>query len=109
MKSLFKILVLVITLSIISCAPSTKQEYMNSYEEFIADLETNYTEYSESDWEKLDNNMNEFTGKLYDKFKDELTFSDKITLSAYKVKYNSYKAKSSIDKMFENLSKELEE
>lgn len=91
-KRVVKILVVVLLLNVGACAPRTKERYMEQYAKFMIKLSNSYSSYSDDEWIKTEETFNKFKGKYYEKFKDELTTSDKIKLASYEVKFVYYKS-----------------
>jgi len=90
MKKIF-LLLFVITLQISCSEPQTKGEYLKQYADFINNVEHEYKDYSSDDWKKADAKFEKFAGDLKDKFKNELSFTEKALLLSYEVKYNLYR------------------
>lgn len=86
-----KILLVLISLAMIACAPMTKERYMERYAEFMDEISQNASSYTENDWVKKDKQYQKYSDELYNKFKKELTASDKLTLAGYKIKYTYYR------------------
>lgn len=85
MKSLLKLSVL-FSLILISCQTMTKESYLEDYKSFITEVRENHTEYSPKDWSKKSAKFNDFSSKWYDKYKDELTWKERIPLYIFGLK-----------------------
>ncbi|MCX4328692.1 MAG: hypothetical protein OSJ45_15645 [Lachnospiraceae bacterium] len=69
----------------------SKDSYMEKYSDFVEEVAQNASDYTEKDWEKKDGNYQKYSDKWYKKFHNEFTASDKLLLTAYKVKYSYYR------------------
>lgn len=76
-----------------SCAPMTKEAYLQDYEEFINEVSKESSKYSESDWQEVDEKFDKFANEWYKKFEDEFTWKEDLIISKYKVQYNLYRHK----------------
>jgi len=76
-----------------SCSPFTKESYMKQYCSFIEDVAEHCNDYSEKDWENIDKKNNKFNNIWFDKFKDDLSFSDRMTITKYQMQYLYYRHK----------------
>lgn len=83
---------LVLMFCVVGCAPTTKEGYMEKYAEFMTEVSNSYSSYTDDDWADIEERFNQFKGEYYDKFKSELSTSEKIKLAAYEVKYAYYKS-----------------
>ena len=86
-----KILFVLALLFFAGCAPMSKDSYMEKYSDFVEEVAQNASDYTEKDWEKKDGNYQKYSDKWYKKFHNEFTASDKLLLTAYKVKYSYYR------------------
>lgn len=91
--ALWKTGVLMILLVITSCAPQSKESYLENYKEFISEVTQESEKYSEQDWEKSDEKYQKYTEQWYAKFEDEFTWKEEILLTKYKFQYNLAKMK----------------
>ena len=69
----------------------SEDSYMEKYSDFVEEVAQNASDYTEKDWEKKDGNYQKYSDKWYKKFHNEFTASDKLLLTAYKVKYSYYR------------------
>lgn len=76
-----------------SCAPQTKESYMENYRQFITEVERDCEGYSEEDWYRADESFDKFRGEYYYLFEDEFDWKDEVVLAKYVVQYNLSKAK----------------
>ena len=83
----------------------TKESYLKRYDTFITEVSKNYKTFNDKDWAKAIKKYEKFSGKWHEKFKDDFTIKEKITLASYKVKFNFYALKQSNDikQLFETL------
>ncbi|MCF0205462.1 MAG: hypothetical protein HUK12_09330 [Muribaculaceae bacterium] len=74
-----------------SCAPSSKEDYLNQFSQFIEEVKTNHESYSDSDWEKAEKKFEKFSGEWYEKFDNELSTSEKIKAATLCTQWLYYK------------------
>ena len=95
---------------ILSCSPFTKEKYLERYEKFMDEVSQNYSNYSEKQKKDAQNEYNKFNGKWYDKFKEDLSFDEKLKLTGYTIKFNLIKAGSEIGKLYDSyLKKDIDD
>ncbi|MDR1222569.1 MAG: hypothetical protein LBL07_06780 [Tannerella sp.] len=107
-KSLFANgLSFLLILSIAGCSCYSKERYLKDFEKFITDVSQNHKSYDDKKWEKQTARYEKFTGEYYEKFEDDFTLKEKITVTGYKVKFNYFKkadqASSAIQALFDAL------
>lgn len=86
-------LILLFVVLLGSCAPQSKESYLERYKEFIADVSQNYETYSETDWEESLEQYESFSGEWYRMFKDDLTWKEQVLVGKYEIQYNLLKVK----------------
>ncbi len=91
------------TVFLFSCSPFTKEAYLERFEDFMDEVSVEYRQYDESQWVKADKKFERLTGQWYDRYKDELSSREKLTISGYKVRYKTYKGIKKIDSAFQDL------
>ena len=93
MKTINSILVgflLVLVFCLTSCAPMSKEAYLDDFSDFIKEVAENHESYSAKDWRKASEKYEKFTGDWYDKFEEELSFSEKAKVKAFQAKWLYY-------------------
>lgn len=104
--SKFGFLALVMAM-MISCAPTSKENYMEKYVSFLDEVSMEYKDYTPKDWEAMDEKFEKFNGEWYQKYEQELSFKDELKLQGYKMKYAYYRAlaegKSAVDGFVESI------
>lgn len=81
----------------VSCtAPKTKGAYLDEFETFMENVEKNYQNFNNRQWEKYDEKYKKFTGEWQNKFQNEFNYYDEAKIIKYEIQYNSYKIKSSV-------------
>ena len=98
----------VFVLSMVCCAPRTKDGYMKQYAEFVEEVSKSYSLYTDEVWSDVEETFNKFKSEYYNKFKNELTTNDKIKLVSYEVKYAYYKSLDATKDSFDAVTDELE-
>ena len=86
---------------LVACAPSTKEDYLEQFKEFVTEVGENSSEYSDGQWESKQ--------AEYDKFEKELTMEEQMTVGTYIASFNYYKGVSKAGKAFEKLGEQFEE
>ncbi len=103
MKQSLCFLAMSFVIFLISCSPTTKEDYLTEYSEFIVSVEEQERSGDIENWDELDKKQKYYSTELYDKFEDELTLGEVMKVSAYKIRYEAQKHKKSIfDKIFNN-------
>ncbi|MBS1495119.1 MAG: hypothetical protein JST55_16555 [Bacteroidetes bacterium] len=69
---------------------------MSNFENFVTETETNFKEYTESDWINADYTFDEFTNEQYLNWKDTMSPSEKNKFNKLVGKYNALKIKKNI-------------
>lgn len=90
---LFVPILLFVIVSISSCSPFSKESYLKSYEAFIEKVSEKGDNYTDEDWKDIDEDYKKFNEEWYNKFKDELSLTEKLTISKYSVQYTFYRHK----------------
>ena len=105
--------VVFVVIVLFSCAPMSKDSYLESYKEFVDEVGDNYKNYTAEDWKAQDAKYEKYIGEWYDKFKDEMSFKETLSVGAYSTKYNAYKTKvvmgGFIDSCEEYIKNDMEE
>ena len=86
MKIVRLVVVLFIGMSIVSC--NTKENYLNSCESFVEDVEINGEGYSKEDWEYCDEEYEAYVGDYMDRYSDQLTKEDYQQIGRLKARYH---------------------
>lgn len=108
MKTLSKFCFLAFAMAMmISCAPTSKEKYMEKYVLFLDKVSQEYKDYTPKDWEAMDEKFDKFNGEWYHKYEQELSFKDELKLQGYKMKYAYYRAlaegRSAVDGFVESI------
>lgn len=89
-----------------SCAPSTKEEYLDSYARFMDKVSKRYSEFTDSDWSDAEETLNKFKGEYYKLFESELTATEKLSIVGHEMKFAYYQvvdeAKDYVDSLKED-------
>ena len=81
-------------LSLISCSgPWSKEDYLKEYSHFIQKITLESDSYKIEQWKTTDEEYLTYSQKYYEKFKDDLTASEKSKIYLYGVKYQYYRNK----------------
>ncbi len=87
MKKNVLIIVAFIIALLTSCAPQTKEDYLEQFDEFITEVSDNCKDYTTDEWNDKDEQYELFTGEWYDKFEEELSFEDELKIATYKTQW----------------------
>lgn len=88
--------------TMISCSkPISKEKYLEKYKSFIEEINTDYKTFSEKQWTKAEEKYNKFNTEWYQKFENELSFKEKLTVYKYQYQFNSIKLKSGFEQMYD--------
>ncbi len=80
-KTLFYLL---IACALVSCN-YTKASYLNNFREFIRNVEEQCEEYSDMDWDMVNDKFGLLAGKYYNRHKKRLTYEERQEISQMKV------------------------
>jgi hypothetical protein len=90
---LFVPILLLVIISFSSCSPSSKESYLKRYEAFIEKVSEKGDNYTDEDWKDMDEDYKQLNEEWYNKFKDELSLTEKLTVKKYSVQYTFYRNK----------------
>jgi len=110
MKSSIFIFLFVSILLFVSCAPSTKDSYLNQYKQFIQQVKDD-REKLDFNWAKTDKKFEQFSQVYYQRFEKQLSVSEKIIIKKYWLEYNfmRFKDDHGITQEIESILKEVNE
>jgi len=91
-----------IMLIVVSCAPQTKEAYLEQYKEFIAEVSREFETYTIEDWDKSLEQYERFSSEWFRKFKDEFTWQEQLLVGKYEIQYNLMRVKNGSANFFEN-------
>lgn len=93
MKNVKSFLPFLLLCLIISCtAPRSKESYLEKFGSFIKAVQSEHITYGEEGWKQSDLEFEKFTGEWYDKFSDEFSITDELTIKGYQAQYYLIKA-----------------
>ena len=95
-----------VLLFFVACSPFTKEAYLDRYREFMSEVSSDYRTFDENDWAEADKEFDRLNNEWFNKFKDDLTNREKITISAHKIRYNTLKRAQSAGGYIEGLLRE---
>jgi len=99
------IAIILVTFAVISCRPFSKESYLEKYEKFISEISEQSAEYTEKEWLKADEKYKKFNEDWYDRFKEDLTWQEKLTITKYTVKYEYNRNKTDAIDFYNNFLK----
>lgn len=74
-----------------------KDDYIQDYRLFVAEVQENYQNYDVSKWKDADNKMQQFSQQLFERFEKDLSFEERLELGKYPVMYHLSKYKQLVD------------
>lgn len=93
-----------------SCAPSSKEEYLERYKKFMDEVTENYKTYSPEQWEMANEKFARFNNQWYQKFRPNLTWTEKATIAGYQFKYQGLRVACELGTLYdENMKTEMDE
>jgi hypothetical protein len=75
----------------VGCSSFSKEDYLTDFLSFMSEVESNYKNYTDENWKAKELEYQKYVGEHYEKFKDDLTTKEKITVIGYQVKFNYYR------------------
>jgi membrane-associated HD superfamily phosphohydrolase len=112
MNRTLKLLIIISIFTFSACTPMTKEQYIEDYDDFIAEVSANHSDYTQKDWHEIDKKFEKFDNEWHSKFKEDFTVKDRIKLNGYKLRYNSMKLKKQFFKAsemsYDIIKKEIE-
>jgi tRNA nucleotidyltransferase/poly(A) polymerase len=100
--------ILATTCLLVSCSPS-KDRYLTEFSNFVKEIETNYKQYTDEDWEQKEIHYQQYIGKQYQRFEHKFSDSDQEQIGKLKGKYQTIKVKYQAEKFIDNASKNLQQ
>lgn len=88
---------------------NNKDNYIKSFETFIATTEANVENLSETEWEKIEAKFTKFATETYDRFADKLSAEDQQKIGELKVRFEKIKVKYGINKAGDKLKDGVEQ
>jgi hypothetical protein len=93
MKRVFIILELLAVLCLTSCTNYSKEGYMDSFSQFVSEVEQKAPNYVDQDWADADTTFRQYAQTDYQLFKDQLTDSERENLNKLIGKYEALRLK----------------
>ena len=92
MKNWIKIFITsTVIVGLTACSPMSKESYLKKYDAFISEVSDNYKSYDKKTWAKQTKKYEKFSGEWYNKFKDDFTLKDQISIKANQAKWYYYR------------------
>lgn len=82
-----RILFAIVILIMGSCAPLSKDSYMRRFSDFTQEVTRNCKSYDSDDWERMSKKYDKFSGKWYEKFKDDLSMKEVLLVRSYQARW----------------------
>ena len=87
MNKVRKLVIVLVTIFLVSCAPLSKDSYMKRFSEFTQEVTRNCKSYDSDDWERMSRKYDTFSGKWYEKFKDEMSMKEVLLVRSYQARW----------------------
>ena len=97
------IAVVLCTAVIVSCAPMSKECYLDHFASFMNEAAEKCERCSQKEWQKIEEKFKLYSDKYHEKFKDELTAGDKLVVSGYHAKFKYYQLKHGVKNVKEKI------
>lgn len=97
----------ILMIALAACGP-TRESYLNSFTQFVEDVEQNCASYSDEVWEQKNAEFAEFTGVKKDVVKDQLTTEDQRLIGELETRYQKAKVIDAGKDVFESVEKGVE-
>lgn len=90
-----KVFIAVVLLTVVfaSCAPMSKESYLDDFASFMNKVAEKSEGCSQKEWQKIEKKFELYSDKYYEKFKNELTAGDKIVVGGYHAQFKYYQLK----------------
>ena len=85
-NSILKAFILLIGMTVLSSCNNEKRQYLNSFEDFVDKVESNYQSYTFDDW-KRSFDMFKVYEEEYEQHKDKMTADDEAFVSSLEDRY----------------------
>lgn len=106
-RTLLLLILFLVMLS--SCmAPISKEAYLRGFERFVKEVEQNSRKFTDKDWEWANERYSLYSVDYYEKFRQELTFDEKVKVNLLKGRYLARRGNIG-QALREEFSKELEQ
>ena len=91
----------VTTIFLMGCAPMSKDSYVKKFDDFTQEVSRNCKSYDVKDWEKMSKKYNNFSGKWFEKYKDEMSMKEVLLVRSYQAKWWYYRGSSILNDVVE--------
>ncbi len=115
MKLIKNTILLIIIVLVTSCKTETKETYLSDYQKFMTEVTDNHQEYSDKDWEKKTKEFDKYKTVLKEKYKNELSWQEQLTLGQHEMGFGLLQLKKESPNLldlfkgdFEGLKKQIE-
>ena len=85
-KNIIKLFVLLVAMTTMSSCNNEKRQYLNSFEDFVVQVESNYPVYTIEDWKKSFDMFNLYEEE-YEQYADKMTSDDVAFVSSLEDRY----------------------
>lgn len=87
MNKVRKLVIALLTIFLVSCAPLSKDSYMKRFSEFTQEVTRNCKSYDSDDWKRMSRKYDTFSGKWYEKFKEEMSMKEVLLVRSYQARW----------------------
>ena len=94
---------LFLAIIMIGCSFYSKENYLNDFQYFVSNIEKEYKNYSDEDWENADVEYHQYVEDYYIQFQDELTSQELKNIGKLKAQYQAVKIKYNANKIIDKV------
>lgn len=85
-NSILKACIILIGMTVLSSCNNEKRQYLNSFEDFVVNIESNYQSYTFDDWKRSFDTFKVYEEE-YEQYKDKMTADDESFVSSLEERY----------------------
>ena len=87
MNKVVKLGIILTTIILMGCTPMSKDAYMRRFSVFSQEVTRNCKFYDSDDWERMSKEYDNFSGKWYEKFKDDMSMKEVLLVRSYQARW----------------------
>ena len=85
-KNILRVLLLFVSMMALTSCNSAKRQYMNSFEEFVSQVESNHTTYTLEDWKWSFDKVKSFE-EQFETYQEKMSSDDIAAIAEYEERY----------------------
>ena len=87
MNKVVKLGIILTTIILMGCTPMSKDAYMRRFSDFTQEVNRDCKSYDAEDWERMSKKYENFSGKWYEKYKDQLSMKEVLLVRSYQARW----------------------